>query len=96
MANDTNKDGWKGYGDLAVRIGDRDYRSRDLRDLAVAYSPQALAAASHDLFGTVPDMDSAIERLKLDAKAIAENLKLADAMALLHEIGIVVHKAAKR
>lgn len=98
MANDTHKDGWRGFGDLAVRIGDRDYRSKDLRNLAAAYSPQAIASARHELFGTgtVADIPDAIARLKLDAVAIAENLTRAEAMAMLHEIGLVVHKAAQR
>lgn len=95
MASNT-QDGWKGFGDLAVRIGDRDYRSKDLRDLAAAYSPLALVNSSRELFPPIADMDSAIARLKLDARAIAENLKLPEAMALLHEVGMVVHKAAQR
>jgi hypothetical protein len=90
MANDA----WDRLGDIAVRIDDRTVRSDNLKN--PAYSTQALVAASHELFGTVPDMASAIARLKLDARAIAENLKLPEAMALLHEVGMVVHKAAQR
>jgi hypothetical protein len=96
MANDTHKDGWSKFGDLAVRIGDRDYRSENLKNPLGAYSPLALVNSSRELFPPIADMDSAIARLKLDAHAIAENLKLADAMALLHEVGMVMHKAAQR
>jgi hypothetical protein len=90
----TGNDAWNRLGDLAVRIDERSFKSDNLRN--VAYSPQAITSARRELFGTVPDLNGAIARLKLDAKAIAEHLSLADAMALLHEIGIVVHKAAQR
>jgi hypothetical protein len=94
MTNDIQKDHWSRLLDIAVRIDDRSFKSDNLRN--PAYSPQAIVSASHDLFGTVADMDDAIARLKLDAKAIAENLKLPDAMAMLHEVGLVVHKASQR
>lgn len=95
MVNDTHKDGWTRLSDLAVRIGDRTHWSKDLRNPS-AYSPLALASATQELFGEPIDMIGAIERLKLDAQAIAENMTVTDAMALLHEVGMVVNKAAKR
>ena len=82
MTKDVQKDHWSRLIDIAVRIDDRSFKSDNLRN--PAYSQQAIASASHELFGTVADIASAIARLKLDAVAIAENLTRTEAMAMLH------------
>lgn len=96
MKNDL----WSKYGDLAVRIDDRSYRTDNLSNSP--YSKGSVQAFLINEFSTPDpiqseaDLEVAILKLKQNAALIASHMKLSSAMELLHEVGLEIHKAAQR